>query len=113
MMGPMRSMSGGPPRPIKKTTLSRIARTFLPYRKEMIWTALAVLASAALGLLSPFFLKIIVNDGLLARRLGVVTMFTIWTLLATILATTFSLGYSYMSIVVGQQIGRASCRERV
>ena len=84
MMGPMRGGSGAPPRPIKKTTLRRIAHTFVPYRKEMTWTALAVLASAALGLLSPFFLRIIVNDGLLLHRLDVVT-----------------------------KIGRASCRERV
>jgi len=106
MMGPMRGMASGPPRPIKKTTLGRIARTFIPYRKEMIWTALAVLASATLGLLSPFFLKTIVNQGLLAQRLDVVTKFTLWTLLATILATTFALGYSYLSIVVGQRIMR-------
>ena len=106
MMGPMRSMGGAPPRAIKKTTLGRIGRTFIPYRKEMTWTALAVLVSAALGLLSPFFLRIIVNDGLVARRLDVVTKFTVWTLLATIFATVFSLGYSYLSIVVGQRIMR-------
>jgi ATP-binding cassette, subfamily B, bacterial len=106
MMGPMRGMPAGPPRPIKKATLGRIARTFTPYRKEMVWTALAVLASAAFGLLSPFFLKIIVNQGLLARHLDVVTTFTLWTLLATILGTLFGLAYGYLSIVVGQRIMR-------
>ena len=105
-MGPMRGTGGGPPRPIKKTTLRRIARTFIPYRREMILTAAAVLASATLGLLAPFFLKIIVNDGLLARQLDVVTKYTLWTLLATLLATAFALGYGYMSIVVGQRIMR-------
>ena len=106
MMGPMRSMSGGPPRPIKKTTVRRIASTFLPYRNEMILTALAVLASATLGLLPPFFLKVIVNDGLLAFRLDLVTKYTVWTLLATLFATAFALGYGYLSIVVGQRIMR-------
>src|ERR1051326_7730802 len=106
MMGPMRAMAAGPPRPINKTTLQRIARTFLPYKREMVLTAAAVLISAALSLLSPFFLKTIVNDGLLARRLDVVTKYTLWTLLATLLATTFALGYSYLSIVVGQRIMR-------
>ncbi len=106
MMGPMRSMSGGPPRPIKKTTLRRIASTFLPYRAEMVLTVLAVLASATLGLFSPFFLKIIVNEGLLAHHLDVVTKFTVWTLLATLIAMAFALGYGYLSIVVGQRIMR-------
>lgn len=72
----------------------------------MLWTALAVLSSATLGLLSPFFLRIIVNDGLLAHRLEIVTRYTLWTLLATLLATTFALGYGYLSIVVGQRIMR-------
>ncbi len=102
----MRGMPTGPPRPIKKTTLGRIARTFVPYKQEMVWTTLAVLASATLGLLPPFFLRIMVNQGLLGRSLDVVTRYSIWTLLATILSVAFALGYSYLSIVVGQRIMR-------
>ncbi|HLJ56786.1 MAG TPA: ABC transporter ATP-binding protein [Chthonomonadaceae bacterium] len=106
MMGPMRGMMTGPPRPIKKTTLPRIARSFLPYRREMALTAVAVLASATLGLLPPFLLKVIVNDGLLAKRLDIVSKLTAWTLAATLLGTAFALGYGYLSVVVGQRIMR-------
>jgi len=106
MMGPMRGAVGGAPRPINKATVRRIAKTFVPYRGEMVFTALAVLASATLGLLPPFFLKIIVNDGLIARRLDIVTKFTVWTLLATVFATALGLVYGYLSVVVGQRIMR-------
>ena len=59
----MRFMSTGPPRPIQQGTLRRVARTFAPYRSQIAWTVLSVLASATLGLLSaPFYLKIIINQ---------------------------------------------------
>ena len=73
---------------------------------QVALTVGAVLISAALGLLSPFYLKIIINDGLLAQRLDVVTRYTIYTLVATILGTALALGYGYLSILVGQRIMR-------
>lgn len=101
MMGPPR-----PPRPIKRETLARVARAFAPYKAEVIWTALAVLVSAGLGLLSPFFLQTIVNQGLLGRDLGVVTRYSIYTLAATLGGTACALGYGYLSTMVGQRIMR-------
>jgi ATP-binding cassette subfamily B protein len=99
-------MAAGPPRPLRQGTLRRVVRTFGPYRTEIAWTVLAVLASATLGLLAPFFLKIIINQGLLARNLAVVSRYTVYTLLATIGGSALALGYSYLSIVVGQRIMR-------
>jgi ATP-binding cassette subfamily B protein len=73
----MRGPLPGPTKPISRTTLQRIARTFAPYKPAIIGTTLAVLASAGLGLLSPFFLRTIVNQGLLGHDMGVVTRYTI------------------------------------
>jgi ATP-binding cassette subfamily B protein len=95
-----------PTRPIRRETLLRIARTFAPYKAQLFWTALAVLVSAGLGLLSPFFLRIIVNQGLIGRDLGVVTRYSIFTLAATLVGTSCGLGYAYLSTVVGQRIMR-------
>jgi len=102
----MRGPIPGPKRPIKKETLGRVARSFGPYKLQVALTVGAVLISAALGLLSPFYLKIIINDGLLAQRLDVVTRYTIYTLVATLLGTALALGYGYLSILVGQRIMR-------
>ncbi|HLV81455.1 MAG TPA: ABC transporter ATP-binding protein, partial [Chthonomonadaceae bacterium] len=95
-----------PSRPISRTTVRRVMSTFRPYRPQLELTFVAVLASASLGLMSPFFLQTIINQGLLAGSLSVVTRFTIYTLIVTIGATAFSLGYSYLSVVVGQHIMR-------
>jgi ATP-binding cassette subfamily B protein len=104
-MGPFRG-GYGPTRPIKKGTLPRVIRTFKPYKVQLAWTGLAVLSSAALGLLPPFYLKIIINQGLLAHDLDAVTHYTLYTLLATVGGTALGLGFSYLSTVIGQHIMR-------
>jgi ATP-binding cassette subfamily B protein len=96
----------GPKRPITKDTLRRVVRTFLPYRVQVIWTAVAVLASAGLGILPSLYLRTIIGQGLIAQNMPIVTRYTIYTLLATIGATALSLGYGYLSIAVGQHIMR-------
>lgn len=105
-MGPMRMGATLPRKPLNKETPRRVLRTFLPYKLELVWVALAVLVSVTLGLMSPFFLKIIVNQGLEAHHLDVVTRYTVYTLLATIGGTVFGLAYSYLSIDIGQRIMR-------
>src|SRR5579884_3600477 len=105
-MGLMRGPVQQPSRPISKATLRRVMSTFRPYKPQVVLIIVAVLASASFGLLSPFFLQTIINKGLLAGSLGVVTRFTLYTLVATLGATVFSLGYSYLSVVVGQHIMR-------
>ncbi len=106
-MGPMRGgPSSGPKRPITKETLRRVARSFVPYRVQVLWTAVAVLASAGLGILPSLYLRTIIGQGLIAQNMSIVTRYTIYTLLATLGATALSLGYGYLSIAVGQHIMR-------
>src|SRR5438128_2185148 len=95
-----------PSRKISRETVRRIARSFAPYRGQVLFTAIMVLGSAALGLLPPFFLRTLVNQGLAGRDLGLVTRYTLYTLLATIGGTVGSLAYTYLSSVVGQRIMR-------
>ncbi len=105
----MRPMGPGPDRarkPLNPETPKRVVRSFGPYKPEIVWTGLAVLASSALGLLPPFFLRTIVNDGLIGHRLPVVTLYTLLTLGATLGSTGFALVYGYLSVVVGQRIMR-------
>src|SRR5688572_29902975 len=106
-MGMMRGgMGGGPKKPINKATVRRVLASFQPYRKEVILTAVLVLLSAGLGLLSPFFLKLIINDGLLKNDLQLVAIYSIYTLLATLASSGFGLYFAYLSTLVGQKIMR-------
>jgi len=51
-------------------------------------------------------LRSLINDGLVPKNLGVVTHYTILTLLATIGATALALGYGWLSLLVGQHLMR-------
>ncbi len=102
----MRGQTQGPTRPLKRETVGRVTRSFAPYKLQLFWTALAVLSSAALGLVSPFFLQIIINKGLLGHDMNVIMKYTLYTILATLGSTVLALGYGYMSSVVGQRIMR-------
>ena len=93
-------------KPINKASLSRVVTLFSPYKPQVGWITLLVLLSAGLGLLSPFFLKIIVNDGLLNHHLDVVMKFSALTMAATLGSTALGLGFAYVSVLVGQKIMR-------
>ncbi len=86
--------------------MRRVMGLFKPYRSSVIWTVVLVLLSSGLGILSPFFLKIIVNEGLMNKQLSIVTKYSMFTLLATIGGVAFGLGFGYVSVLVGQHIMR-------
>ena len=93
-------------KPIARTTVKRVFTTFASYRLYLVGILILVLCSAALGLLSPFFLRALINRGLLKNDLGVITHYSLLTLAATLGGMIFSLAFGYLSLWVGQQIMR-------
>ena len=81
-------------------------KSFDPYRPQMVLVVVLVLATAILGMLNPFFLKEIVNEGLLKKDLDIVARFSIFALIATLGSTGLSIVFGWISIVVGQKIMR-------
>ncbi len=100
MMGPKEK------RKIDRATVKRVFALFKPYPVQVGWTMALVLASAAIGILTPFYLQHIINEGLGQHNLGVVTHYSILSLTVTILSTAMSLGFGYLSVLVGQNIMR-------
>jgi ATP-binding cassette subfamily B protein len=90
----------------KPETVPRVLRCFRPYGAQVVGIVLAVLISAALGRTVPLFLQVIINQGLIGRRLAVVAEYSLFSLFATLGSTALALVYSYLSIVVGQGILR-------
>ena len=100
------SKDGRDKKPLKPDTLRRVMQTFGPYHKQVAGIAVTVLLAAGLGLFPPFLLQAIINHGLLARNMGLVTRDIGWTLLTTLVSTALTLYYGYLSILVGQRIMR-------
>ena len=73
----MHGMSAGGPRKLKPGTVRRVVATFRPYKAQAIATAVTVLVAVLLGLLPPWFLQIIIDQGLTKNDLHVVTVYSI------------------------------------
>jgi ATP-binding cassette subfamily B protein len=98
--------SGSPHKPIPRTTVRRVATTFSNYPWQLAGIVVLVLASAGTGLLAPFYLRTLINDGLLQRDMSVVTYTTLMALITTLGSAALGLGYIYLSLTVGQHIMR-------
>lgn len=84
----------------------RMLGLFKPY-KPAVWLMLCtVMIGVVLGLLPPFFTKVIVDDGLLKNDYRTTMIFCILTIVVTILAAMVTLLYGYQSVVIGQKIMR-------
>ncbi len=100
----MHGMSAGGPRKLKPGTVRRVIATFRPYKAQALATAVTVLVAVVLGLLPPWFLQIIIDQGLTKKDLHVVTVYSVWTIVATVAASALTLLYGYWSVLIGQRI---------
>jgi len=89
-----------------RVTMRRVVGLFGAYRAHLIGIFILVFASSLVGLLAPFYLRSLINEGLMKKDLGVVTHYTLLTLLVTIGGALFGLGYGWLSLLVGQQLMR-------
>jgi ATP-binding cassette subfamily B protein len=98
--------ASSPKRKPPRGTMRRVVALFGAYKTHIVGIIVLVLVSAGIGLLPPFFLQTLINDGLLKRNLNVVTHYTLLTIVVTLGASAFSLGYGYLPLLVGQHLMR-------
>ena len=89
---------------LDKQIVRRVVKLFSPHKAEAVGTLLAVVVGVVLGLFPPLFMKVIIDDGLAKKDLGVVMTFSLWTVIITIVAALVTILYGYWSVVVGQKI---------
>ena len=89
---------------LDKQIVKRIIGLFKPHSTMVWWTALAVAVGVLLGLLPPFFIQRIIDDGIQSQNLQVVASFSIWTVIAVFAGAAVTLLYGYWSCVIGQRI---------
>ena len=94
----------GPPKKLDKAIIARVASRFAPYRPQVALIVVLVLFSAVVGIANPFLLKRLIDQGLTAGNMHVITRDTLLTILATVVSTAAGVGYAYISVVVGQGV---------
>lgn len=65
---------------------------------------LTVALGVVLGLLQPFFLEIIIDQGLQKKDLNLIAMYSLLTVVVTLAAAGATLLYGYQSVIIGQKI---------
>ncbi len=92
------------PTPVDRVTVRRVASLFGPHRKMLIATGFAVLVGVVLGLLPPYFVQTIIDEGFQKKRMDIVALYSGLTIVAVLAGAAVTLLYGYWSVAMGQRI---------
>jgi len=84
--------------------LRRVVALFKPHRADVIRTCLAVLVGVSLGIIPPFLVKVIIDQGIQRRDLGIIGWYSVLTVVAVLAGAGVTLLYGYWSVIMGQKI---------
>lgn len=98
------SEEANPTRKLSSGLIRRVAGLYAPHRSEVVVMLATVMVGVVLGLAPPFLLQKIIDEGLGARNLTVVTEYSILTIVLTLAGAGVTLLYGYQSVVIGQRI---------
>jgi ATP-binding cassette, subfamily B, bacterial len=85
-------------------TLRRIIGFFRPYRGRLAIIAVSIVASVSIGVVNPILLKLIIDNLLGPRDLGLLYLQTGLMIVLPIVTSLIGVGQSYLSNVVGQNV---------
>ncbi len=87
-----------------RRTVSRIAAFFGPYRSRLAIIGVAILVSVSIGVVNPILLKLIIDNLLGPKDLGLLYLECGLMIVLPIVTSLIGVGQSYLSNVVGQNV---------
>ncbi|MDQ3880303.1 MAG: ABC transporter ATP-binding protein/permease, partial [Chloroflexota bacterium] len=84
--------------------MRRIAGFFVPYRRKIAHVVVAILVTVSLGVINPILLKLIIDNLLGAKDLGLLWLQGGLMIALPIVTAVIGVWQSYLSNVVGQQV---------
>ncbi|MEZ4562503.1 MAG: ABC transporter ATP-binding protein [Thermomicrobiales bacterium] len=110
MGGPRgRMMATQPPgeqRPIQGATVRRVAGFFRPYRGQVALTVVAIALVAAIGLVNPLLLKLIIDDAIPNRDVRELSFYVGLMIVLPIITGLIGIGQTWLNTQIGQQVMR-------
>jgi len=91
-------------RSVDRTTVRRVLGLFRPHTGMVAKTGIAVMVGVVLGILPPYFVQIIIDEGIQKQRMDVVGLYSFLTIVAVLAGAGVTLLYGYWSVAMGQQI---------
>lgn len=95
---------GDGPKKMDRLTLRRIVSLFRPHKGLVAKTLVSMALGVGLGIVPPYLLRILFDEGISAHRMDVVTNMSVLTIVVTLVAALLTLLYGYFSVLLGQEI---------
>jgi ATP-binding cassette subfamily B protein len=90
--------------PSRERDTRRIVRLFAPYRWRLAWVFALIIFSSGLGMVSPFLLREVLDQGILHHRLTLLTELVAGMIAIAIATAALSVVQTYVSTEVGQRV---------
>ncbi|MEZ5163115.1 MAG: hypothetical protein R2688_05070 [Fimbriimonadaceae bacterium] len=87
---------------LDRALLKRIIHLFVPHKKMVFLTVIAVMVGVVLGIAPPFLIKVIIDEGIVGENLGIIAKFSAFILVAVLAGAGMTLLYGYWGVIVGQ-----------
>jgi ATP-binding cassette subfamily B protein len=103
----MRGASADPPRVSRErrgSTFRKIAAFFVPYRKQILLVLLTIIVTSLLGLVNPYLLKLLIDEALPQRDLGLLNLYVGLMIVVPIVSGLIGVGQTYLNNVIGQRV---------
>jgi ATP-binding cassette subfamily B protein len=106
MRGGSRPLPEGSDQPVDAQTFRRVVQFFKPYWKRVAITIVAILITAALGLVNPYLLRAIIDDAIPSGDLSQLYWMVGLMIAVPIVASLIGVGQTYLNVVIGQGVMR-------
>jgi len=103
----MRGASADPPKvaPERRgATFRKIAAFFGPYRRQVLLVLLTIIVTSLLGLVNPYLLKLLIDEALPSRDLGLLNLYVGLMIIVPIGSGLIGVGQTYLNNVIGQRV---------
>jgi ATP-binding cassette, subfamily B, bacterial len=89
---------------LDKVILRRVLGLFLPHKPMVLMTLGAVLIGVLLGIIPPYLIQALIDQGFTNRDLPLIIRYSLLILVSVLAGAGMTLLYGYWSVVVGQKI---------
>ncbi|CAN5724978.1 ABC transporter ATP-binding protein [soil metagenome] len=103
----MRGASADPPRVSSErraSTFRKIGAFFVPYRKQILLVLMTIIVTSLLGLINPYLLKLLIDEALPSRDLGLLNLYVGLMVVVPIVSGLIGVGQTYLNNVIGQRV---------
>ncbi|HUY96845.1 MAG TPA: ABC transporter ATP-binding protein [Verrucomicrobiae bacterium] len=91
-------------RPVRRSTVLRVARLFQAYRRQVLIVLLILVVVALLGVVNPYMLKLIIDVAFLHHSMRLLLIFVAIMLITPVISTALGVWQTYLNAIVGQRV---------